>query len=171
MMKQYCLRIKHIGQQGVTLVELLLVMGLLSIFMVMLSGILAASLDVQSQSQSYATVNHDSRFMLARLEYDLNHASAVTMPVTYNASSSSLGIVIGGVTYTYSLNGTNVQLSDGTNTDVLNGGDTTVSGLSFIKYGNAGGKPLVKVNFTLTSKIPHDDVYDTQTYITTVGLR
>ena len=170
-MKHFCVRIKHIGQQGVTLVELLLVMGLLSIFMVMLSGILAASLDVQSQSQSYATVNHDGRFILARLEYDINHASAVTVPAVYGAASTSLGITVDGAAYAYTLNGTNLQLNNGTNTDVLNGGDTAVSDVSFIKYGNAGGKPLVKVSFTLTSKVAHDGIYDTQTFTTMVGLR
>ena len=164
-------RLTAIGSKGMTLIEVLLVMGLMSIFLVMLTGIFTAALDVRSQSQSSATVVQDGRFILARLAYDINHATAVTTPGSLGVSGPSLVMTVGGSTYTYALSGTDLKLTDATGTESLNGGDTTVSSLSFIKYGNAGGDETVKIAFTVTSKIIHAGAADSQTFSTTVGLR
>lgn len=164
-------KLVKLHQRGVTLVEMLLVMGLLGIFLVVLTSIFTASLDVQMQSQSYSATITDSRFIMARLNYDIARASAVTTPAALGGSGATLGLTIGGSAYTYALNGTNLQLTDPTGPANLNGGGTTISDLSFQRLGNVGGKDTVRYFFKVTSKAVDKNGADTLTFTSTAELR
>jgi prepilin-type N-terminal cleavage/methylation domain-containing protein len=96
-------RLRKLNQRGVTFIELLIVMGLLSILLVIMLTIFTSSIDDQAQSEGYAATISDGRFLLARLNYDIARATAVTNPATLGSTSSSLGLTINGATYTYAL--------------------------------------------------------------------
>jgi type II secretory pathway pseudopilin PulG len=161
----------RLGQSGVTFVELLLVMGLLSIFLVVLTTVFTTTLDVQNQTNSYSAVVSDGRFIMARLNYDIARATAVTTPTALGDSGPTLVITVDGNTYTYDLSGSNLQLTDDTGSANLNGGGTTVSDVDFQRIGNAGGMETIRYSFKLTSTAKHDGKSDSQTFTSSAELR
>ncbi len=158
---------KH-DQRGVTFVEVLVTMALLSGFLLILSSLLTSSIDMQLQTGSYAAVTSDGRFVLSRLGYDIRRASSVT-PAALGDSSSSLVLTIGGSTYTYSIDSGRLKLDIDGNGDFLTGDKTVISSLSFQKLGNVGGKASIRYSFTVTGQADHKP--DIQAYTDTTEMR
>lgn len=152
---------------GFTVMELILYMGLLMILLVILSQLFTASIESQLSSQTFSYVQQDGRFVLNRLIYDIQNASSVTTPAALGQQSATLVIVVNGVTYTYSLTGPNLLV----NGIRLNGFNTSVSNITFQRLGNSGGKPTVKLGFTMTSLTTENGVAEIKNYQTTVGLK
>lgn len=162
----------HAAAQGFTLVEMLIAMGLMTIFLVVLSDIVVTVAQISQESDATSSVAEDGRYILSRLSYDIGRATSVTTPGSLGATTSNLVLVIGGANYTYSISGGNLQLAVSPNTDNLNGGDTTISGLSVQRLGNSGGKETLSLSFTVTSKtIRNGSTLESKTYTTTVGRR
>lgn len=147
--------------------ELVLYMGLLVILLTILSSLFTTSIESQLGSQKFSAVQQDGRFILNRITYDLQNASSVITPSALGSSATTLVLVKDGVTYTYSLTGSNLLL-DGVR---LNGFNTSVSNVSFQKLGNTGGKPTVKLAYTVTSLTLNNGTSDIKNYQTTVGLK
>ena len=158
-------------QRGVTLVEVLITMALLSVFLVMFATLFTASIDVQFRSQTYSAVSSDGRFLLARLNYDITRASAVTTPSALGGSSSSLVLTISGGTYTYSVNGGQLQLASPAGTDYLTGNGGIISNVSFVKIGNSGGMESIQYTFTLTGNGSNAGNTNAQTFSSTAERR
>ncbi len=164
-----CLRYST-RQSGFTLVELLITMGLLGIFLVTMTTIFAASIDVQTRSNSYSAVNADGRYLMARLDYDIARASAVTTPASLGSTSTSLALTIGGSTYTYALSGSALQLTSPAGSGSLTGTGDTATNVSFTKIGNSGGLETIRYTFTLTG-IGSGSKANTQTFTSTAERR
>jgi prepilin-type N-terminal cleavage/methylation domain-containing protein len=152
------------NQDGVTLVEMLVVMGLLAAMLVLIATIFTSAADVQQQSNSYSSTLVSGRFILARLNYDIARATAVTTPASLGTTGTSLVMTVGGSTYSYTLSGTNLQLTDATGAANLNSADVTVSALSFQELGNTAGFPTILYSFTLTSTAKTHGVAVSQTF-------
>ena len=165
------MRILKLGQKGVTLVEMLIVMGLLAIFLLIMTTIFTSTLDVQNQTDAYSSVLSDGRFIMARINYDIAISTGISSPTGLGVTSTTLALVTATNSYTYALSGGNLQLTDSSGTANLNSGGTVVSGLSFTKLGNTGGKNTTRYTFTLTSTAKHAGTTDTQTFTTTAGRR
>jgi len=146
-------------------------MGILSILIVVMVDVFAASLDVQLESQATSAVTQDGRFLLARLTYDVQNAQSVLVPAAVGSQSASLQMTMNAINYTYALNNGTMQLTTNNGTDNLNGFDTTVSNLTFKRLGNGLGKDTVQVVFTLTSNVVRNTGAETKNFQTTVGLR
>lgn len=159
------------SQRGVTFVELLLVMGMLSIFLTVLATIFTATIDTQTQTQGYSATLSDGRYILSRLNYDIARANAIGTPSALGASSSSLVMTVGGSTYTYALNAGKLQLTDAAGTADLNDYNASVSGLSFQKLGNVGGKETIRYSFTITAKAQQGSGAQSQTFTSTMERR
>lgn len=159
---------------GFTLIELIIYMALLGIFLLTLTDIFTSILDVQLESEATSAVEMDSRFLLARLSYDINRASAITTPSAIGESANSLTLVIGGINYTYLANGNSLELTNNSGTSSLNGSETAISGLTFQKIANSsvsGTKETVKINFTATSIAQRTQGPEVRNFQTTVGRR
>lgn len=165
------MKLRQIGQRGTTLVEMLIVMGLLAIFLLVMTTIFTSTLDVQNQSNTYSSVLSDGRFIMARINYDIATSTSITTPSTLGVTSSSLVLTTATNSYTYALSGGNLQLTDNTGSANLNSSGTVVSNLSFTKLGNAGGKNTTRYTFTLTSTSKHSGATDSQTFTSTAGRR
>jgi prepilin-type N-terminal cleavage/methylation domain-containing protein len=165
------MKYRTLTQRGVTLVEMLVVMGLLSVFLLVIATIFTSTLDIQSQSSSYDAVMTDGRFLMARLDYDIARATAVTTPASLGASGAGLVMTIGGNTYTYALSSGNLQLTDNVGVANLNGSGVVVSGLSFQRIGNTGGKDTIHYSFVLTSVAKPTGGTSSQTFTSTAELR
>lgn len=160
------------SQLGMTLIELIIYMGLLSIFLVVLTSVFSSIINVQLESKSVSSVEEDGRYLLNRLTYDLRRASSITTPASIGGSGSTLALVIDGSTYTYSQNGTNLQLVSPAGTDIINSIDTQISNLNFRRIGNVSGKNTIVVSFTITSAIKKmGNVAETKDIQTTIGVR
>lgn len=166
-MKKY---IHSLNQAGVTLIEMLVVMGLLSALLLVLASIFTSAADVQQQSKSYSSTLASGRFMMARLNYDIARASAVITPSSLGPTSSSLELDVGGTNYTYGLSGNDFQLNDGSGSDTLNSDDVLVSNPTFQELGNSGGKPTILYSFTLSSVATSHGTSTVQTFTSAAGL-
>jgi type II secretory pathway component PulJ len=157
--------------RGFTIVEAMVAMGLLAAFLVVLMTLFISIVNVQTKSAGNSAVMQDGKFLMARLNYDITRATAISTPNALGASTSTLVMTIAGNTYTYVLNGVNLQLTDGLGTANLNGNRTTISNLNFQKLGNVSGKESIRYTFTVTSAIKETGPNDTQTYTSTVERR
>lgn len=163
--------IKNNFQRGFTIVEMLLYMGLLSIFLMVLTDLFVNILDVKSGSEATSSVEQDSRYILARLSYDINQATSISQPASIGGSGAILMMVVGGNTYTYAVNGANLQLTNNLGANNLNSSGSSVSGLSFQRIGNSGGKDTIKIDFILNSTTARTGGNEIRTFTTTIGRR
>ena len=162
---------KNYHRAGFTLVELLLYMGLLILFLLVQTQILTSVLGVRLESEANSAVQQDSRFIIARLIHDVNRAESIVTPATPSAQTNSLALTIDGISYTYSLSGDNLIITNNLGTNNLNSFGTKISGLAFKRLGNAGGKNTVTISFTLTSITEREFGSETRTIRTTSGIR
>lgn len=86
-------------KKGFTLIELLISVGLLAIFLVVLSQVLYTVLDAHISAISVSVLEQDARYIISRMHYDTTLAN-----YTYvNPNLSRLGI---------RLNGPDTQIAD-----------------------------------------------------------
>jgi type II secretory pathway pseudopilin PulG len=164
-------KLQKTNHQGFTLIELILFMAMFSVILIVLSNLFAAIVEKQLETESVSAVENDSKFIAARLLYDISRADSITTPATLGAQSASLSLVISGVTYTYALSGGNLQLTQGVQTDDLNGVGSTISGLNFTGLGNTTGKHTIQVTYTVTSDTVLPSGPETKTISTVIGTR
>lgn len=174
IIKNWKLTIRNFRQKraGFTMVELLVYMGIVAVLLVILTDIFTSSLSAQLESESYATLEHDERFIISRLQYDMLRAESITTPAGIGGSGSSLQLVIDGVTYTYALNGGLLEITNNNGTDQLNSIYSSISNLTFTRIGNSlSGESTIRVSFRITSTITQNDGMDEKDVQTTLGLR
>lgn len=164
-------------QKGVTIVELLVYVGLLSIFMVVLLDVFTSILGAKLESQSTSSVSQDTRYILAKLNYDILNADSISAPAAFGISSNTLTLVSGGNYYEYSVDGSgslNIKDYSSGDTKKLNGGDSEITDISFTKLGNSAvsnNKPTVKISFTVRSLVQQPSGPEEETIDTTMGTR
>lgn len=161
-----------IMKKGFTLIEFLIFMGLFSIIVVIMLQIFVAMLDVQLENKSSSSIDIEGDYLLARLSSDMGLAKTINQPSVIGSASATMNITLQDNTiYTYSLNGTSLQLNDLVNTDNLNGSETQISNLSFIQLGKINGKNSIKIHFTITSTTKQRTGAAVKNFDTTLGIR
>lgn len=140
-------------KKGFTIVEIILYLGLLSIFLLVLLDLFTGSINIGLSSQSSSVLNEDNQYILSRLMYDAARADTIVTPSGLGTTSNTLVFTSGGVTYTYTLTSGNLTLSNSTTTQNLNSLDTSLTNISFKRLGNVDGKPTVQVIYTIQSNI------------------
>ena len=109
---------------------------------------------------------------MARLTYDIHRSDSITTPATLGSQGNTLQLVINGSTYTYALNGTNLDLTVNSEAHQLNSIDTGISNLTFQRIGNINGKNTIVVNFTITSTAQKTSgEQESKVIRTTIGIR
>lgn len=163
------------NNKGFTLVELLLYMGILSIFLSVLAAIFVTALDVGLESDATTSVQRDGTYILAKLAYDIHRASSISLPTSLGDQTNNLKIVVESVDYTYSLDGNgNFTLLNNLGTNNLNSYDSNVSHLLVKRLGNAGGiEDTLKINLTITSRTKRTGTagYEKKGFETNLSLR
>lgn len=118
------------------MVEMLMVMGIMSILVVILSQVFGSILTMKLRSQATTAVAQDSRYVITRLAYDVSRASDIT-----SASGGTLNLSISGVSHLYSLQGTTLMVSvGGAANQALTGVGTKINALSFTRTDLSGHK-------------------------------
>ena len=172
-MKKNFKKINIYFQKGVTMIELLLYMGILSVLLMMLTSIFISALDVQSESQTTSSVEQDGNYILARLSYDIHRAQSINIPTANGVTNNNFQIIIGGVNYTYSMDGNNnLILTNNLGVNNLNNYGTSVSAFSAQRLGNAGGiENTLRITFTVTSRTKRISGFEVKNFQTNLSLR
>ena len=162
-------------ERGFTIVELLLYMGILAVFLSILTSIFVSAINVKLESESASSIERDATYILAKLAYDIHRASGISIPSGFGTEETSLKIAIAGLDYIYSIDGSeNLIVNDlGANYN-LNSFDSKVSGLKVKRLGNTGGvEDTLKINFTLKSRTRKTGTpaYETKDFETILSLR
>ncbi len=159
------------NKKGFTIVELLIYIGILSIFLLAMTDTFSSIVDVRRESEAVSAVEQDGNYILAKLFYDISHAQSINVPASLGASSNSLQLTINGVSNTYSISGGNLQVVNNAGTNILNGINSSISNLTFLRVGNTSGKNTIQLSLTVTSRVIRNGGTEARTYQTSVGLR
>lgn len=159
-------------ERGMTLVELVLYMAILSTFLVVLTGMFVTLMDIKLRSDATSSVELDTRFITARLQYDIERADSITTPAVLGSQSDTLGFVVDGTSYTYSVQQGDVILNDGTGTYALNSSGSEVRAVRFRRLGNStAGRNTIQINLTVVGVATASSGIETKSIQTTVGTQ
>lgn len=166
-------KIRLLSQKGVTIVELLLYMSILTVLLTILTSIFVSALDVQSESQATSSVEQDGSYILARLAYDIHRAQSINIPATNGATNNNFQIVISGTNYTYSVDtNNNLTLTNSSEVNNLNNYGTKISDFSVTRLGNVGGvEDTLRITFTVTSRAKRISGFEAKDFQTNLSLR
>lgn len=153
--------------KGFTIVELIIYMGILTTLLLVLTSAFGTVLDVYLEGQSSSQVGENSRYILSKLSYDVSSSDEILKPSEKGESSQSMQINKNGVTLNYALSNGNLELSEENSIYMINGYDSKISDLNFIKVGTDS----VKVSFTITSLTKRSFGEETRDFETTLGIR
>lgn len=145
--------VKHINLQGSTVVELVLYMGLLSIFILALFDIFSQILNTQTRSVAVSLVQTNGNFLLTKLTQDINRAESISVPVAIGDTGNTLTLQIGSTSAVYTITDGRLRMVDSTGTYNLNDVDTTISNFNVQKLGNPLGRAGVQLSLTITSNV------------------
>lgn len=161
------------SQKGVTVIELILYMTILSVLLTILTSVFVSALDVQSESQATSSVEQDGNYILARLGYDIHRAQSISIPSANGSSSASFKIVIDNVDYAYSVDANNnLILTNNLEQDNLNNYGSSVSAFSVLRLGNVGGiEDTLRINLMVTSRTQRASGFETKNFETNLSLR
>lgn len=132
------------NKRGFTLVEMLIVIGIMSILVVILSEVFGSILTTKIRSEATTALAQDSRYLLSRFYYDISRASDITSP-----TGSTLSLTIGGTSYVYALDGTTLTLTvGGASPQALSSVGTQITTLDFTRT-DLGVKKGVQVHLII----------------------
>lgn len=151
------------------MVEILIYIGLLTLFLTVLTTLFVSIFKVQLTTQATSGLTQDTRFIIARMGYDIENAKSVSVPSALGQTANSLTFKdSGNNTFTYSLDVNNNLTLNGTR---INGLDTSISSIAFQMIGTDITKPTIQVKFTISSNVIDKNEPRSQVIQTTYGLR
>jgi prepilin-type N-terminal cleavage/methylation domain-containing protein len=164
--------IKHDNTRsaGVTLIELLIAMALISMLLVALTSIFTSSLELQLRAQATSSRQEDADYILSRLYYDVNQASAITNPSSINEQTNSIGLTVNGESWTYTLSDGDLILTNPAGTFQLNSHLTQLTQFDVRRVGNSTGTASIDVTITIGNRISGSQGDQTATYSTTYSV-
>ncbi len=158
-------------KRGFTLIELIISMGILAMLLLVLTDLFLAITNLRVESEATSSVEQDGRYILSKLIYDINNASAITTPGSLGTQTSTLVLTLNGVTNTYALSSGNLVLTNTNGSNNLNSLYTTISNFTVLRLGNTNGKHALKINYTATTTKSRNNYNESKSYQTTVSLR
>ncbi len=138
---------------GTTIVELLLYMGLMSIFIVMVVNLFGQVLSVQTNSTAQSNVQTNGNFILTKLSQDINLADNIVTPLSIGQTAASIILKNGLNNTSYTVVDGRLVLTDASGSYNLNDVDTIISNFLVKRLGNIGGKNGLQISYTITSVI------------------
>ena len=160
------------SRRGFTLIELIIYMGLLSIFMVVMTDLLTQILDLRTQSTAQSFVTSDGNYLRDKFAYDIRRSSAIATPATIGSTNTQLVLTIGGVNTAYSVQNNALVLTTGGISNQLTTSDVSIASFSATRVGNGTGKDTIQLSYTLLSKrTAHSLPIEQKTYALTIGTR
>ena len=144
---------RQLKQTGFTLIELLLYTAIVGSLLLAVVGFYGATLDTRVKNQAIAEVNQQGTLVMDQITQSIRNATSITLPIAAG-SGAVLTLVVPTASLsptTYSLNGTTLQIVEGTNTAVpLTGSRVQVSALTFKNVTRTGTNGVVQISFTVS---------------------
>lgn len=164
--------------KGFTLTELIVYMALLIVLISALSVMFSEILDSQLESESVSSIDLDSRYIIAKLMFDM-HQMQIQSPVNDSiiepsfagSVSSTLIFTANSINYKYDIDNGFLELNNNFGVNRLNSINTAVSGLRFTRIGSGLGRDTIRINFTLTSNIKRKGGPEIKNYQTTISAQ
>src|SRR3989339_886586 len=115
--------------KGFTLIELIIFIGIFSVLIFALTDIFISTLFEKNKSESSSTLNQDAKFIISKLQYDIENANSIFSP-ELGQSDSNLTIILYGQPLIYSSSSGNLVLNDGAANHRLNSVESKISYLN-----------------------------------------
>ncbi len=126
--------------QGFSLIELIIYMGLTATLISVMSQVFIATLGLRLESENTTSVQQDGRFIMAKINYDVRRAKTIVSPL-WGEASSSMTLIIPELgsdhTYQYAWSGNTLTLTDGANASLLNSDRTVITNFSVTHVGQS----------------------------------
>ncbi len=136
---------------GFTLIELLIAMAIFSIVIVFFITMFLTITRIQVRQSSLAEVNGQSTFLLQEMQYYIEQASLIDMPLDTPTTTLKLrmpGVAVDPTVIT--VNGGTIYLQQASGSlQALSSNKVAVSNLTFTKHANAPGHDSVSIAFTV----------------------
>jgi Tfp pilus assembly protein PilW len=165
-------------QKGASLVEILVYFALLSIVLLIATDLMLKSGEFGLEFSSKNNIQADGKFISNRLVNNIHQATNITTPANLGDSDSTLVLMIGNETHTYTLIGTDLQYTKETpppgattKTANINSNLTKINSISFQRLGNTGGKNMIKITFEIEDVKGKKGNPIIKTFETMVGIR
>lgn len=159
-------------KKSFTMIESLIYIGILSVILMVFVELFVSLTKVRTENESTSNIQHDSSYLINKFSYDIHQAKQISLPLHPPDESSVLNITIDGASYSYSIDGDqNLIISDGVNNYQLNGYDTSISEIIFTRLGQDDIHDVIKINFTVSSRVKNPSGFESQSYETVIGLR
>lgn len=175
-------------KRGVSLLELLIYIALLSIIMVIVSTSFISISKGKGKAEAQSEVNSAIRFSFERLTQDIKSASSATTPsctpsctADGNSSATTLVMIIGGQTVTYDLLEGELRRKVGTGAPESITASTTVNVIAarFTRLENANLVPTslsatttsIRIGLSMQHRSSSPDYQYSNSATTTVSLR
>lgn len=160
------------NKKSFTIVEFLIYIGILSVILLVFIELFTSLTRLRTENESTSNIQQDSSYLINKFIYDIHQAKNITLPLHPSNTSNVLNMVIDGIAYSYATDSAkNLILSDGSNGYQLNGYDTSISEIIFSRLGQDDIHDVIKINFTVVSRVKNPTGFDSQSYETIVGLR
>lgn len=159
-------------KKSFTIIESLIYIGILSIILMVFVELFVSLARVRTENESTSNIQQDSSYLINKFSYDIHQAKEISLPLHPPNESNVLNMTIDGTAYSYFIDGEqDLILSDGVNNYQLNGYDTSVPEIVFTRLGQDDIHDVIKVNFTVTSRVNNPTGFESQSYETVIGLR
>ncbi|MBI5018873.1 prepilin-type N-terminal cleavage/methylation domain-containing protein [Candidatus Gottesmanbacteria bacterium] len=127
-------------QNGFSLIELLLYMGLTSVLIGLMSQVFLAIVGLRVESANTSGVQQDGRFIMSRLHYDIKRSDIILSPALGVASDSMMLVINeAGVpqTYQYVWDGQSITVSSAGSSTQLNSNRSVITQFLLTRIGNS----------------------------------
>ena len=138
-------------KQGFTLIESLIYMALLAMFLIVLTNVLATTLETLTESSKQSAIDSDAMYIMTRLSYDVGRSTDISV------SENTLTLSVGS----YTLSNGYLLLSG----EQTNSFSSRVESFIPTKISNESGKATVRIYLDLISGDK------SKSLISTFGLR
>ncbi|MCJ7740757.1 hypothetical protein MUP32_05615 [Candidatus Microgenomates bacterium] len=155
---------------GYSIIEVIIYIGMLSVFITVLTGIFVSTIDAKLESESISDIEQDGRFIVAKLAYEINRAQNIETPAL-GITGNTLQITVDSLAESFALANGKLHITKSDNTYDLNGHGTAISNLTFQRLGNINGKNSIKMTFIITSTTQRVTGPETKTFQTTLAIR
>lgn len=162
---------KSVNNKGLTLVELVIYMGILSLLLVVFIDMFALLVNRQLETESLSAVQQDENYLLSRLGYEFGRASSITLPISPGSPSAQLRLIIEGEQYDLFSIANELLASSSGKLIALNSNNTSISNLSFQRLGSGDQKDVVQVAFDISSAVKKQSGFEVTHFSSTFGIR
>lgn len=158
------------SQKGFSLIETIVYFTLLSIILLLLTDLFLRLSESFLESRSKGQIEIEGERAIRRMVYDIRRTDSIVNPLNPGDVSPTLELDINGITHTYSLNNSTIQLDDG-GVNSLTSNTVSVQQLTFTNISTASVKPTIKINLSLESTTTTKTGVESKDFETVVSLR